>query len=341
MNPCPLALALTMTPPGVEKISPKDRDHWLAMRGQDVTASNIAALFGEYEHFGRRGLYERKVGITPPEDESWQMELGSFLEPKAIAKLAAKHPDWKIKPSANSIYFRDPAARVGATPDAFAIRPDRPGFGVIQIKTAGEFVAEKKWLDAAGEAYCPTWVGMQAMTEAMLTGASWAYVATLFVSSGRVVEVEAPIMPDLWAAMKEAVSDFWRAVDSGTPPDPDPIRDGKIIARLFADDDGSQIDLSANNRLPELLARRDELAPAIAAGNAADKERKAIDVELISILGTAQSGIAADGRVFSAKTVKRKGYEVAPTSYRTIKVSAPRDGGGYQPAASAGFSGEF
>jgi hypothetical protein len=110
---------------------------------------------------------------------------------------------------------------------------------VIQIKTAGAY-AEKKWLDEAGQPFCPTWVGMQAMTEAALTGASWAYVATLFIGSGRIIEVEAPILPALWEAMHESVADFWRAVDAGVPPEPDPRRDAAVIVSLYSDDNRAQ-----------------------------------------------------------------------------------------------------
>lgn len=321
VSPSPELLASLAIPQGVERINAGDRETWLALRQRDVTASNIAALFGEYEWFGRAGLWEIKTGRAEPSaEESWAMTLGNILEGPGLARLAAKHPDWTIQPLGNRFYYRDPVARIGATPDAFAIRPDKPGFGVVQFKTASAF-AEKKWLDASGEAFCPTWVGMQAMTEAVLTGASWAMVATLLIGNGRVLEIDVDLMPDLWAVMKGEVAEFWRSVESGVMPEPDPVRDAKVIARIYADDDGRSVDLSGNNRLPEIIARHAQLKAVEAEGNAAAKERKLLDGEIIAALGTATSGVLADGTVITAKTTRRGGYTVQPTSYRTVKVA--------------------
>ncbi len=57
------------------------------------------------------------------------------------------------------------------------------------------------------------------------------------------------------------------------------------------------------------------------AGDAAGKQRKPLDAELIHLLGNAARGTLGDGRVVTAKTVKRGEYVVKATSYRAIKVT--------------------
>ena len=73
------------------------------------------------------------------------------------------------------------------------------------------------------------------------------------------------------------VVDFWRRVAENDPPPADYGRDGALIARFYSDDDGSEVDLSDDDRLAELLAERARLKAIEAQGSAAEKERKPID----------------------------------------------------------------
>jgi hypothetical protein len=122
------------------------------------------------------------------------------------------------------------------------------------------------------------------------------------------------------ARLRDLVADFWRRVETQEPYPPDFARDGAIIAKLFADDDGAEIDLSANNHLGELLDQREVLKAREGDGAAAAKERKPIDAEIIATLGNAARGHLGDGRVIEAKTTRRGAYQVAATSFRTVRV---------------------
>ena len=333
MKVSPLLMAANSIPPGVVRMTPSNREAWSKLRENDVTASDIAALFGQHEYKSRNKLWKIKTGAAAPDEENWFMELGAATEPLAINKFAELHPDWTIIGLGNEFYYRDPAARVGCTPDAIAIRPDRPGFGIIQIKTASGF-GEKKWTDASGESYCPTWIALQAMTETVLTGASWGVVGALMISNGKIVEVETPVIPEVFESMKTSVAEFWKSVDANEEPPFDPAKDSKAILSMFADDNAQTIDLSANNRLPELLDQREILKEIEARASQAEKDRKAIDVEIIMLMGNAAAAVIADGRIISAKTTRRKGYTVNDTSYRTVRISGTASGAARAPKAA-------
>ena len=57
-----------------------------------------------------------------------------------------------------------------------------------------------------------------------------------------------------------------------------------------------------------------------AAGKEAEKKRRDLDTEILAKLGNATSGRLADGRIVSAKTIRRAGYSVQPSSYRPVKI---------------------
>src|ERR1700756_613941 len=93
-------------------------DHWLAWRREDITASDVGALFGAHPYKTMFGLYREKRGdLAMPERDTAQLERGQDLEPVVLEKLKKQYPSWTIKPARE--YVRDPDCHLGATPDAY------------------------------------------------------------------------------------------------------------------------------------------------------------------------------------------------------------------------------
>ena len=155
--------------PAIERRPITSRAEWLEWRMQDVTASDVAALFGVHP-YGRTALsvWAEKSGLTGGLADSAVLRRGRWAEPAVLAMLADERPTWIIRPRARST-LRDASIRLGATPDAVAIDPERPGVGLVQIKTVTERVYERDWTNDEP----PIGYQLQALTEAMLAGASW------------------------------------------------------------------------------------------------------------------------------------------------------------------------
>jgi predicted phage-related endonuclease len=324
----PTALAAISKPAGVKSFPVIDRNQWLALRKRDVTASVAAALFGDIHPYQTAyGLWALKSGlVTEDHTENPAMRRGRLLEPIALQMLAEDFSSWKIEPA--GVYYSDPDARIGATPDAFAIQPDTKGFGIVQVKTAGKFAFKKGWKSSEGDIDTPLWVAVQASVEAALTGASWAVVAVLELGDGGLdLHVEdIPLRPALMVKLRELAKDFWRRVDEKDAYAPDYGRDAAILAKIYAEAEDAEIDLSGNNRIPQIIAEREALKSREKDGDDAVKARKVLDAELIHVLGNCERGRLADGRIVTAKTTRRGAYEVKATSYRQIKIKEPKQG---------------
>lgn len=321
MNPTlsPETIMLVSTPKTVERHRVTSREQWHELRAKDVTASVIGALFGEYKYFGRLGLWEAKTGRAPDIEASRMMRRGHALEPLAFDELADLRPAWRLHRLEDRYYFRDPVHRIGATPDGVAICPER-GMGVIQVKTCG-VLSKAQWFDENGQPYCPTWAALQALTEARLTGAQWAAVVVMIHDSDEeLMIIDVPMIDDLWPVLQNEADLFWQTIAEGRMPEVDPERDAKAVARVFAQDNGEEIDLTGDNRIAEIIAERERLKAIETEGSAAEKARKVIDTEIIAKLGHAARARLADGRVIVASTVKRSGFTVAPNTYRQIKI---------------------
>lgn len=308
------------TPPGVERFPVKDRASWLALRKPDITASVAAALFGAHEYTTCYELWALKSGLLQEDkEETAPMVRGRLLEPVAINLIAEQHQTWKLhQPHA---YYRDAGKRIGCTPDLLATDPLRSGRGVIQIKTVEPSVFRKKWRGEDGTVEPPIWIAIQALIEAKLTGASWAAVAAMRVGHGLDIDIiDVPLHDGLWARLEQEVASFWRSVETGQPPAADYMRDSATIAALYPPEkDLPPIDLSADNRLPDIVAEREEI---MARARVDEKRKKEIDAEIVEKLAGHSIGTLSDGtRII--RTMQERNYKARDaytTSFPQIRI---------------------
>jgi predicted phage-related endonuclease len=300
-----------------------DRDSWLALRRQDVTASVAGAVLGVHEYTTAFELWALKSGLLSEDPtETPAMRRGRLLEDDALQILAEERPDWRIE-AANDAYLRAPALRIGCTPDAYAVDPTRAGRGVVQVKTTSDMVFRKKWRDEDGTVNLPLWIAVQANVEARLSGASWACVALLVVGHGLELHViDIPLHAGIWARLVDEVAAFWGRVERGEPPAADYARDGETIGDLWPPDEGiAPLDWSTDNRAPALLDEREE----IAARAKADKDRRAeIDAEITEKLAGATCARLADGREITRTITRRGEYLAKATTFPVLRIRAPR-----------------
>lgn len=302
----------------IEIIKPADRHAWLAARAQDVTASDASSLLGIHPYKTAFELWAEKTGRKQDADDSKVFRRGRMLEYTAIDMLREDYPDWEITHSYNNRYFRDVEARMGATPDAFVRIPGRKGQGIIQIKTASDF-SVKNWRDPeTKEITVPLYVAVQALIEAELTKANYAMVALLVCGHGLDLHppMDIPLTPGLMERVRAEIADFWRVTATGGHPDADWKRDGALLEDLYSPDQ-RVIDLSKDNLLPAVC---DEKARIAAEKGVIEKRLKEIKAELLDKMGGASAAKIADGRVITAKTVERSGYEVKATSYIDVRI---------------------
>lgn len=333
----PLSRALNARPEGVEIVPIESRDQWLAARQSDVTASAAASLLGAHPWQTAFGLHMLKTGqaveevVSEPQLYDDRIVFppaarGIDFEPHVIRHAMAMRPTWEITYPLER-YWRMPGARIGCTPDALAVDLARHGFGVIQAKTTSDFLFNKEWTDPdTREVSIPLWIAVQAMVEAKVTGASWAAVAVMMIGlRTETVLIDIPIHAALWQRLQGEVALFWQRVEAGTPPDPDYNRDGDLIRRIYADAGDDVVDVEGDRalRIIGILGRRAMLKAVEKSASDAEKERKALDAELIHAAGNAAGVRLPDGTVVMAKTINRKGFTVQPSSYRQVSVKAP------------------
>ncbi len=308
----------------VIRIPIENRQQWLGLRMNDVTASDVPAVCGDGLFYSAAKVFAEKRGLLALQERTAAMKRGIWGEPAVFAALADENPDWEIRQA--KVYLRDVDARLGATPDGVAIVPGREGIVVVQAKTVAGNYFKKNWLFnsndgiAEGPAAPPLAYQLQTLTETMLADATCGVIAALVLDWEwhlRLFWVERNAEAE--DRIRRMVKGFWdNYLDTGLMPPVDGNLDEDLVKKLYPNDNGATIDLSGDNEMPEYV---DNLITARADKSDAEKREKYNKTMIAGKLGDATFATIADGRLISNKTVNRKGFTVEPTSFRMLKVS--------------------
>ena len=350
-----LSVAARHNVPGVKKRKIESRDEWLTWKKNYVGGSEIGALFGVDHYLTPAQLYARACGQIPNDfdapvisDDGDEIilppnERGLSMEWPAMRTTQRLKPHWRIDPNSvpGGYYFADDAHGLACTPDAFVYAEGEPGPGAFQIKSVAEMVYNSKWFEN-GMPTPPLGFVVQTMLDAALSGCSWGVLGAHRVGFGEALRLfRVQVRPAIIDKARALAKDFWRRVRENDPYPFDFARDGELISALYSDDDGAMVELDAEKsaRMYELLVEREKFKAVEAAANDAIKNRKTIDTEIVALLGNGAGTILGNGTTVTAKTTRRGGYTVEPTSFRPVRVkdgSSPAKGGRKAAAATNG-----
>jgi predicted phage-related endonuclease len=314
----------------IERRTITSRAEWLAWRQADVTASDVAPVLGLHPDRTIAKVWAEKVGLIGREPPTEFFEYRLSLEAAAIDWLRRKRSSWHIR--RGGVYLRDPELRLGATPDAVANDGDREGIGLIEVKSVVRYVFDADWKqlsvgeDGVIEAQAPIFHQLQTLTNAMLAGASWAVVVGLILDNAGTGSLAiAPVDRNEAAEqrIKDGVARFWAMTDAGKQPPFDYGLDAKVIAALFpkARIAAPPLDLSQDNRMPELLNERIKLKGEL---KTREERCEMIDAEIKDKLGDHELALLPGWRI-SWKTQKRPERITPAWEGRVLRVTATKD----------------
>lgn len=214
-----------------------DRDEvaWHRLRAEDLTASDMGALFGVSQRSTALGIFVRKAGLGAPEGDTRFTRRGHILEPVVAHELRHRWPDATITLADVYLRGRDPAQphlRVGATKDYdLERRGDR---ATLEIKTVAPGWFRRWWRGGGVKPITPPLdYVFQVRTQAMLDDADFGVLAAL------VCDDAAPIytfrierVPRIERLIQRRVAAFWAAFEAGVMPRLEFGREAKALDQL-------------------------------------------------------------------------------------------------------------
>jgi putative phage-type endonuclease len=201
---------------------------WHALRAQDVTSTEVAALYGASPYITEFELHHRKragevAAFTPTERMRW----GQRLE-EAIALGAAEQNGWTVSPWKQ--YLRLPEERIGSSFDYRVLGED----ALLECKNVAGDQFRKGWVtDGERVLEAPLHIELQVQHQMLVAGVQRAYIAVL-VGGNQLHVVQREADAGIGADIRRKVEAFWASVADGVAPKATPADADFIVRSLRA-----------------------------------------------------------------------------------------------------------
>jgi predicted phage-related endonuclease len=285
-----------------ETITPTDESHWLGLRVNDLTSTDVASLFNLSPYKTNFELYwEKKQGERVQLADNERMLWGRRLQ-DAIAQGIAEDHGLIVRPMLE--YVRIPDMRIGSSFDwaiegvregsPFARTFELYGPGILEIKNVDWLAFRNGWVVDDGFIEAPPHIEIQTQHQQLVADRRWSIIGAL-VGGNRYELLERLADDAVHAGIIARAAEFWRSIDENNPPDPVMPDDAEAVIRLnsFAEP-GKLIDLRGEPDIADMLHQYHEL------GNAAkriDDDRKVLKADLLIRIGDAEKVLTSAGKI--------------------------------------------
>lgn len=296
-----------------EIITPDNEAHWLDLRVNDLTSTDVAALFGLSPYKTHFELWHEKrhaERVTIADND--RMRWGRRLE-AVVATGIAEDQGWAVRPMKE--YVRLPDLRLGASFD-FRIQASRPSIqqpidawnpaqhdtandALLEIKTVDFLRFRDGWTIEDEFIEAPAHIELQVQHQMLVSGLRRAYIGVM-IGGNRIEVLTREADVDVHAGILARAAEFWQTVADGRAPDPVMPDDADALIRMnqFAEP-GKLADLRGDASIATLLqdyARLGNEAKTI------EDDRKVIKAELLQRLGDAEKAITDVGKISAGIT---------------------------------------
>lgn len=287
-----------------------DRAEWLAWRRQGIGASDVAAIVGLSKWASPMSVWADKTGLITEDEDNDYLEYGRRAEPMIAGYFHDRtelYVAWPQYRAMHAVHQHHRATLDGLASETPELNQLVSALGVVEAKTAGW----KEW-DEIPDAY-----QCQGQWQMHVTGLPWCWFAVMHDRRFRIYELGRD--DKVIRQLVQMVDAFWeKHVLGGTPPPADghDATTAAIRSAFPEAEEGKAVDIT---EAADALAR---LTAAKAEAKAADERVKAAQNAIKVALGEGEVGLI-DGRpAVTWKSSEREGYEVKPTTVRTLRVLA-------------------
>lgn len=244
----------------------EDEAEWLRWRAQDITSTEVAALFGLSPYVTDFELWHRKkAGEVEAMEPNERVRWGQRLQDAIAAGVAEDH-GWRIQRM--DVYKRDPIDRLGSSFDFYADAGEL--MGLLEVKNVDRAVFFDEWIDGPDGIEAPQHIELQVQQQMEVADMPWCAIVALVGGNDAKVTVRLRDR-EIGEAIRQRVAAFWRSIETNEPPKPDYSADAELLCRLHGKSTGETIEADAD--LDALLVRY------VAASDAA-KLRDAIKAQV-------------------------------------------------------------
>jgi len=313
-----------------QTITPDNEAHWLALRREDLTSTDIAALFGLSPYKTAFELWhEKKSGARVEFVENERMKWGKRME-STVAQGIAEDQGWAVRPFKD--YMRIEGLRVGSSFDFrivgtggfFAGSDNHPepdaGDAILEIKCVDFLQFRDGWTIDEGFIEAPAHIELQAQHQMLVSGLKRAYIGVM-VGGNDIRVIERAADPQVHAGILAAARDFWKSIDENNPPPPVMPDDAEAVIGMYQFAEPGKLLVAQDDA--ELLALVREYRQFKTAASDADEQAQVRKAEILQRIGDHEK-VLLPGFNISAGMVGPATVSYERDGYRGFRVTVKK-----------------
>lgn len=264
----------------IMRISYETEEQWLKLRLNDITSTEVSALFDLNPYMVKPELWHHKKskelrGFTETERMRW----GNILEP-VIAKAIAEENNFKIEPM--KLYFRDEKYRMGSS---FDFEITAPVNAILEIKNVDRLIFKDQWVvENKKIVEAPPHIELQVQHQLAVSQKSLAYIGVL-VGGNEFYLLERGRNENIIEKIKMECVKFWNSITDDQPPAWKFDRDAKFISKLYNYAEPGKVVDSDDTQLAELVR---EYGIYSEQEKKAGKLKESVKAEILTKIGDAE-----------------------------------------------------
>ena len=334
-----------------EFILPTDKQHWHALRAQDLTSTDIAALFGLSPYATAIDVWHNKRdGVTASIADNERMKWGRRLE-RVVAEGIAEDQGWAARPlkeygrlpihrlgssfdfrvMLGSVYANPKPISHGGVSECWVGACDSKDDAIFEIKTVDALAYRNGWTVKDDFIEAPAHIELQLQHQLLVSGLRTGYIGAL-IGGNRVELLRREADDAVHAAILQRAGDFWRSIEAGTPPPVVTADDARAyIRRQDHAEPGKLLDWRGFDSLPAIL---DQYLQAKRAAKEAEDAADVLKAELLGHIGDAERVMFDGGTISCGYTAGSPSTTItadmvgttigARAGYRQFRVNSKR-----------------
>lgn len=321
-------------------IVPKNEQEWHALRTQDITSTEISALFDMSPYATAFELWHRKREATPVVIEAEGRMLWGIRLQDVIARGVAE--DYGVKVRRMTAYIRDPEARIGSSFDfeivglvdgnvgnaiawswGHVLRElyRQYGTGIMEIKNVDALVFRDQWTindDRSIEA--PDHIELQVQHQLEVSDRQW--VALVVLVGGNTPKVIIRVRDrEVGQAIRARVAKFWQSIAANEPPPPHYPDDAEFVCKLHGYAEPGKVFDGRSD--VELVTLAQEYKRAADAEKRAKEDKEVAKARILERIGDAERALL-EGFSVSAGIVGPCEVSYHRDGYRNFRLTAKK-----------------
>jgi putative phage-type endonuclease len=308
-----------------QTITPDNEVHWLALRREDLTSTDIAALFGLSPYKTHFELWhEKKSGAGVEFVENERMKWGKRMEATVAAGIA-EDQGWAVRPFKD--YMRIEGLRIGSSFDFRITSGSNGGMVHAEIDGTDDAILEIKcvdflqfrdgWTIDEGFIEAPAHIELQAQHQMLVSGLKRAYIGVM-VGGNDIRVIERVADPQVHAGILAAAREFWKSIDNNNPPPPVMPDDAEAVIGMYQFAEPGKLLVVQDDA--ELLALVREYRQFKTTASEADEQAQVRKAKILQHIGDHEK-VLLPGFNVSASMIGPASVSYERAGYRNFRVT--------------------